>query len=103
MLETKQFVRKPFEVVAVQVTADNFYEVAKWCQGDINSASGDDGKFIRVRVLNVINPKQTQAFVGDWVLYASTGYKVYTDKAFKKSFEEKVTPTVSSPLEVHDI
>lgn len=84
-METTKFTRKPFDVEAVQVTADNIDEVAKWCQGEVITQN-DGSKFIKVRVLRVLNERQTQAFVEDWVLYAGTGYKVYTDKAFRKSF-----------------
>lgn len=85
-MKTSKFTRKPFEVEAVQVTADNFEEVANWCQGEVVTNSALD-KHIKVRVLRVLNERQTQAFVGDWVLYAGTGYKVYTNKAFRNSFD----------------
>lgn len=85
-MQTRKFTRKPFEVEAVQVTEDNYEEVAKWCQGEvvINEKEGDH---IKVRVLRVLNDRQTKAFIGDWVLYAGTGYKVYTANAFKNSFD----------------
>lgn len=86
-METRKFVRKSFEVEAVQVTAENMAEVAKWCQGRVVKASGDEGQHVKVRVLRVFDERQTKAFVGDWVLYAGTGYKVYNAKAFAKSFE----------------
>lgn len=85
MLEISRWTRKPFDVEAVQVTEDNAEEVATWCQGTIVRHE-EGGDYIKVRVLRVINEKQTRAYIGDWVLYAGTGYKVYTDKAFKKSF-----------------
>ena len=85
MIETSKFARKPFEVEAVQVTTDNLEEVATWCKGELTTEG--DTKFIKVDVANFINERQTKAFVGDWVLYASNGYKVYTNKAFKKNFE----------------
>lgn len=84
MLEITKYLKRPFEVQAVQVTAENIYDVAKWCQGDLSSNGAD--KFIKVRVIHAVNERQTQAFVGDWVLYAGTSYRVYTDKAFGKSF-----------------
>jgi hypothetical protein len=84
MLEINRYTRKPFDVDAVQVTADNMEEVATWCQGTITTEEGET--YIKVRVLRVMNEKQTRAYAGDWVLYAGTGYKVYTDKAFRKSF-----------------
>lgn len=97
-METAKFTRKPFDVDAVQVTADNIDEVAKWCQGEVLT-DGENNKYVKVRVLRVISERQTQAYAGDWVLYAGTGYKVYTDKAFRKSFnpttEELRTVTVA--------
>lgn len=83
-MKTTKFTRNPFDVDAVQVTAENIHDVAKWCQGEV--ATEDDKQFVKVRVLRVLNERQTKAFIGDWVLYAGTGYKVYTNKAFQKSF-----------------
>lgn len=110
-LEIVRYARMPFLVDAVQVTSANLEEVAKWCNGDVrtsgkpdrdvqNLVEGGPGtvpeRYIKVRVQRPANDRQTQAFVGDWILYAGTGYKVYTDRAFKKSFE-KVEP--GGPLE----
>lgn len=91
---TEKYVRKPLYVDAVQVTAENFVDVANWCQsiivnndgtpvGDVNPG----GQHIYVRVHNPKTPRQTKAFVGDWILYTERGYKIYTQKAFKASFE----------------
>lgn len=87
MLETKQYVRKPFHIDAVQVTSENIEEIARWVDSEIRS-DRQDGRYVKVRVHNPRNEKQTKAFVGDWVLYAGTGYKVYTDKAFRKDFQQ---------------
>jgi hypothetical protein len=86
MIKTQRYVRKPVIVDAVQVTEENFKQLAKWCQGEIQS----DGtmKFIRVRVHTPKNPRQSQAFVGDWILYTDKGYKVYSNRAFTDSFDE---------------
>jgi hypothetical protein len=86
MIKTQRYVRKPVIVDAVQVTEENFKQLAKWCQGEIQS----DGtmQFIRVRVHTPKNPRQSQAFVGDWILYTDKGYKVYSNRAFGDSFEE---------------
>lgn len=83
-METKKYVRNPIVVEGVQVTQENLYEVAAWCQGDIIS-NGDD-KHIRLRLERVQSERQTKAFIGDWVLSAPTGFKIYTNKAFEKSF-----------------
>lgn len=83
-IETTKYVRKPFEVEAVQVTEENIEEVKDWCQGTLMS---DNRPFIKVRVARALNERQTKAYPGDWVLYAGTGFKVYTSKAFHKTFE----------------
>jgi hypothetical protein len=43
-------------------------------------------QYIHVRVHNPKNPRQTKAFVGDWILYTERGYKVFTAKAFQANF-----------------
>lgn len=93
-LDVKQFNRRSFPVDAVRVTEENFEDVAVWCDGNIHLSDETDQpvaigtRYIKVRVQNPLSERQTKAFVGDWVLYAGKGYKVYTDKAFKKSFDE---------------
>lgn len=86
-MKTQKFNRKTFQVDAVRVTKENMSAVAKWCQGEIQTEN-DGKKFIKVRVLRPLNEGQTKAFVGDWVLYAGTGYKVYTNKSFWTCFEK---------------
>lgn len=100
-INTQKFVRKPFFVEAVQVTKENFSELAEWCQGKIETdrESGGSKKYIKVRVTYPKHPKQTRAYVGDWILYTDSGYKVYTNHAFEKSFDrvEPVTTGNSGP------
>lgn len=91
---TQKYLRKPLVVDAVQVTAENFEAIAAWCQGDITNNDGSDvdgvnpgGQHVRVRVHNPKTPRQTKAYVGDWILYTDRGYKIYTQKAFKASFD----------------
>lgn len=90
-LETKRYVRRPFYVQAVRVTSKNMRDVAAWCKGVIELVN-DSGhprtqRFIRVDVLRPTTPRQTQAFIGDWVLQSGTSFKVYTPKAFEDAFE----------------
>ncbi len=57
-----------------------------------------DKKHISVPVKRPLNRRQTTAFVGDWVLKANKGFKVYTDKAFKENFELPAdTPKENNP------
>lgn len=99
---TQKYVRKPLYVDAVQVTLENFNEVARWCQGEVKdyhdkTLTGEQAenqqieRYIHVRVHNPKNVRQTKAFIGDWILYTERGYKVYTQKAFKNSFDKVET------------
>lgn len=91
-ISTTQYIRKPLHVDAVRVTGANFDEIATWCQGEVLrdgvEGQGSGKKYIKVRVHNPKNPRQTKAFVGDWLLYTERGYKIYTNKAFHASFDE---------------
>lgn len=91
MLETMKYVRKPFYIDAVQVTAQNLQDVAAWATGEVRTDT--DGQYVKVRVYRPLNDRQTKAYLGDWVLYAGTGFKVYNDKAFKNSFEQASVET----------
>jgi hypothetical protein len=84
-VETKVYSRKTFEVEAVQVTKENINDVADWCDGEIR-LTGDNVPFIKVKVHRPLTTRQTRAFVGDWILFAGRGFKVYTSKAFFSSF-----------------
>jgi hypothetical protein len=100
MIVTQKFVRKPLFVDAVRVTTANFEELAAWCQGEIvrdEKQTGHRKRHIKVRVHNPKHPRQSKAFVGDWILYTDKGYKVYTNMAFRQSFDETETPSV--PIE----
>lgn len=97
-VETKKYVRKPLYVDVVQVTVENLFDVSEWCQGEVRDYNdqpleSDRAKnvalerYIHVRVHNPKNTRQTKAYVGDFILYTERGYKVYTQKAFKNSFD----------------
>lgn len=87
-LDILEYVRRPFEVQAVQVTEENLQTVADWCEGELRETA--DGKqFIKVKVYRPVSSRQSRAFVGDWVLYSGKAYKVYNTKAFEQSFVPK--------------
>jgi len=103
LVQTTKYVRKPLYVDAVQITLENFNEVATWCQGEVRDYHDKPlppdqaqnqalERYIHVRVHNPKNVRQTKAFVGDWLLYTERGYKVYTQKAFRASFDQVQTP-----------
>lgn len=97
MVNTVKYTRKPFEVQAVQVTEENFEDVAAWCGGTIvtvrapkeldGTSEGEVKRYIKVNVSRPLNERQTQAYVGDWLLEAEKGLKVYADGPFTRNFE----------------
>lgn len=86
-IDTTRYVRKPLYVDAVQVTEENFDELVSWCNGTVEDEEGTDKQFIRIWVHNPMGPRQTKAFVGDWILRHMKGFKIYTRKAFEASFD----------------
>lgn len=90
-IETATYTRRPFAVEGVQITTENFEEIADWCRGNIVIPPSYNDKpstrYIKVDVTHPLNDRQTRAYVGDWILYASKGFKVYDNKAFEKNFE----------------
>lgn len=84
-IKTAQYTRKPFTIEAVQVTSESLSDLAVWCNGSV--MLDDKGhNYIKVKVTSPQTPKQTMAYPGDWLLASRNGYKVYTDRAFKKNF-----------------
>jgi hypothetical protein len=97
-IDTETYIRKPLYVEAVRVTEENFDEIRAWVSGKIEK----DGpkRFIRVFVKDPKVPRQSKAFVGDWILWTERGgHKVYTPKAFERDFD-KVEPTLPAAAPV---
>lgn len=100
-LDIKKFMRRTFDVDAVLVTEENFEAVAEWCGGKIVTITPtaqshlpgledlQEQRHISVEVSRPLNRRQTEAYVGDWILYANKGFKVYTNRPFQKNFVER--------------
>jgi hypothetical protein len=91
-VQAERYVRKLFFIDAVRVNEDNIKDVAGWCQGEFReqklTKEGVPTKFIKVWNVNrPLNERQTKAFIGDWILSAGRGFKVYTNKAFELNFD----------------
>ena len=103
-IKTVRAMRKPFYVEAVRVTADNMALVAQWCEGEIRvlkRQNADEALYIQVHVVRPLNDRQTKAFVGDYVLRAGAGWKVYTHKAYKEAFVEiKVSDSIEYDMPI---
>lgn len=97
-MKATRFMRQPFIVTGYQVTEDNMDQIATWCEGHV--IRDTERPFVRVPVNRPTNQKQTQAFVGTWVLLSSTGgadsFKVYTTEWLGKSF-------IKIPREIDDL
>ena len=89
-MRLEKYTHKPFDVEAIQVSVDNFSEVAAWCDGTIIET--DDDRYIKVKVKHPLNVRQTQARVDDWILNARGNFKVYTPSAFERSFVASKSP-----------
>lgn len=87
-MQVQKFNRRKFDVNAVQVNPDNMEQVATWCGGEVQETK-DGVKFVKVKTHRPQNLRHTQAFANDWVSLSEQGYKVYTNQAFLKHFEEE--------------
>lgn len=86
------YVRKQFPVRAARVTPMNLEELAKWCGGQIKEGEKEGNfsrKFIKVRVAFPVSDRQTEARVGDWLVKSGRLFKVYNDKAFRRTFHHE--------------
>ena len=89
-MKTETYIRKPFTAEAVRVTRENVNEIAEWCGGEVRIWKGRKGiekPYVKVNVKHPLGVRQTEGRLGDWVLYANDGFKVYTDKAFRRTYE----------------
>jgi hypothetical protein len=104
-IATEKYIRKPLYVDAVRITEENFDEIVAWVPGEVQYEG--QKKFIRVRVANPKVPRQTKAYVGDWILWTERGgHKVYTPKAFKAAFDKVMTPAdgvVTPPTAIENV
>lgn len=86
MVETATFIRKPLIVEGVQVSALNMPEVAAWCGGEVTSTPSKRN-FIKLQMKPSPLTRQNMAFAGDWVLKSEIGFKIYSKRAFERTFD----------------
>lgn len=90
-MQTEQYSRKPLHVEAAQITVENMAEVSEWCKGPIRTSPTGE-KYIHVPVIRPVNDRQLEARVGDWVVHAGRGFKVYPPQAFRRTFDKSSDP-----------
>lgn len=88
MLQTSKFIRKPLLVEGLQVTEDNMETIAKWCGGEI-CETVSKRNFIKLETKPSPMTRQNMAFAGDWVLKSEMGFKIYSKRAFDRTFDPK--------------
>jgi hypothetical protein len=86
MITTSTFVRKPLLVEGIQVNSENMEQVAVWCGGTIQYTQSKRN-FIKLQTKATPQARQNMAFVGDWVLKSDMGFKIYSKRAFDRTFD----------------
>lgn len=89
-MKATRFMRIPFFVLGHQVTEQNMDAIARWCEGHVIR---DVAKpFVRVPVDRPTNRRQTEAYVGTWVIVSTRrgqrSFKVYTQEWLVQQFME---------------
>jgi hypothetical protein len=80
-IEFTKFIRKPFSVLAVQVTMENMKALAKLV-GEVQTENGETFILLDRRIV----PNVTRAKVGWWVTKLGDNYHCYSQKIFKQQF-----------------
>lgn len=91
MIETSTYIRKPLIVEGVQVSDENMVQVAGWCGGIIDNTPSKRN-YIKLQQVPVTpNTRQNMAFPGDWVLKSDMGFKIYSKRAFDRTFDPQLS------------
>lgn len=95
-MEFKTFVRRPFQVQAVEITDENMAEIAEMIGGkikDFESESGETGgRYIQLN--RQIIPNVGKALIGWWVTVLGDNFRCYAPKVFADQFNEIVLDSV---------
>lgn len=99
-MKIETFVRRPFDVDAVQVTPQNAEEIAEWCGGKVGTA---EYKVAGTKVpLNIVlvpgnGPnvgRMVEARIGSWVVGHLGNFRVYQNKQLHNQFAKPENQTV---------
>lgn len=97
-MEFKEYVRKTFPVVAVEVTLKNIEEVAEWCKGSIEEVPtkmmGTETLLpvIKIQGTGVNRGQEYIASLGSFVVELKGSFRSYKPAQFFGAFEEKAKP-----------
>jgi hypothetical protein len=107
-METKEFARKTFTVQAVEVTLENYREVAEWCKGEVVFEStkmlGTTTKLpvIKIKGQGDNRGKEFKATLGCYVVELKGSFRSYRPPQFWSSFEELSRDGISIANEVEE-
>lgn len=94
-METQKFIRRPFDVNAVQVTPSNAADVAEWCGGTVSQSSYKLAGFDGVQLDSVMVPgngpnagKKVEARIGSWVVELDGKFRVLRKRQFQEMFTQ---------------
>lgn len=95
-MELQKFVRRPFDVNAVQVTPQNAAEIAEWCGGKVGQSDYKLAGFDGVKLDTVLVPgngpnegRDVQARIGSWVVELDGKFRVLRKKQFHEMFAKQ--------------
>lgn len=88
-MEFKEFVRKPFTVEAVEITAENIEEISKFV-GDLNKKE-DGTPYIQVDRRKI--PSGFRVYPGFWMTRMGDKIRCYSRRIFSEQFAE-MTPEI---------
>jgi hypothetical protein len=95
-MQIEKYDRKPFSVMAVQITFANVYEVAKWCKGTIveqkTKMLGVDTAIpsISLEGSGESRGKPVIASLGCYIVELNGSFRVYKPASFTATFEPSV-------------
>lgn len=83
-MEMTKFVRKPFEVDAIQITEENINELAEFI-GTIRKKNDEDGS-VYIQVDRRLIPNIDRVFPGYWFTRMGNNARCYSEKIFSTTF-----------------
>jgi len=83
-MEFSQYVRRPFKVDAIEITADNIDEIADLGLGEVRESEKDGKPYISLN--RRVVPNVARAYLGWWITKMDDNYRCYSPKAFKAQY-----------------
>lgn len=100
-LDFVEATRNPFDVIAVEVTFENIEQLAKWCGGEISTATyriaGTKAKLpcVKLPAGGKLTGETITALIGHWVIKHDDTFRVFRSEIWRKQFTVKAGVTVA--------